>query len=57
MIQCLKLLFYKDSRASDVIQLAVVDKNGIRIEKPFKMKTDWEYKEFVDPQSDKHRNE
>jgi len=40
---CLKLLFYRDCKASCKIQYAMATKEGTKIEEPFKMDTFWEH--------------
>lgn len=44
LIECFKVLFYRDCGATDRIQFAVVDKNGSRIEEAFRIDSKWDYK-------------
>ncbi|OSX68868.1 hypothetical protein BU14_2149s0001 [Porphyra umbilicalis] len=44
----LKVLFYRDARTNDVVQLASVTAAGVEIGKMTKLKTEWGYKSFVE---------
>jgi len=39
--ECLKLLFYRDCKASCNVQFAVSNSNGTKIEEPFRLETHW----------------
>lgn len=39
---CMKLLFYRDCRASNKIQLAKVTKEGVLISEPYELETSWD---------------
>lgn len=41
--QCLKLLFYRDCKASCKVQFAIGTDKGTKIEEPYKLKTWWEH--------------
>ncbi len=46
IIQCMKVCFCRDTRASDEIQIVYVDKLGVHIEHPQKITVDWEMQSF-----------
>lgn len=39
---CLKVLFYRDARALDRVQIATVSARGVEISAPYDLKTDWD---------------
>jgi len=39
---CLKVLFYRDARALDRVQIATVTARGVEISAPYDLKTDWD---------------
>lgn len=39
--ECLKLLFYRDCKASCNVQFAISDAKGVRKEEPFRLETHW----------------
>jgi len=41
LIKCLTVLYYRDARAMNEVQIATVTKEGITIGDPFKVETDW----------------
>lgn len=41
LVKCLTVLFYRDARASNQIQIATITKEGVNISEPFKVETDW----------------
>lgn len=44
----LKVLFYRDARTIDRVQIATVTKDkGVEISQPFKLDTKWDYKSFI----------
>jgi 20S proteasome subunit beta 7 len=45
--QCLKVLFYRDARAWNKYEVAIVTKDGARIEGPKSSKTDWSVAHMV----------
>lgn len=51
--QCFEVLFVKDCHASDSIQFAVIDSNGVRIEHPFKIVSKWQIKGIADRANEK----
>lgn len=42
LVQCLTVLFYRDGRSMDKYQIATVTSEGVIIEGPFKLDTNWE---------------
>jgi len=42
MEDCMRVMFYRDARAFDKIQIATVTARGVEISAPFEIKTDWE---------------
>ena len=55
--ECFKNLFYRDARASDIIQICIIDKNGCRIEQPFKVETKWDYEGYAKRANEKLYNQ
>lgn len=45
--EVLKVLFYRDARTIDRVEIATVTKSGVEISKPFKLETEWSFKAFV----------
>lgn len=45
--QIFRVLFYRDCNAIDKVQMAVIDKNGVRIEQPIALDTKWDHKGFA----------
>ena len=43
----LKVLFYRDARTIDRVEIATVTEAGVDICKPYKLDTEWSYKAFV----------
>jgi 20S proteasome subunit beta 7 len=41
LIKCMTVLFYRDARAINEIQIATITKDGPTISEPFKLETDW----------------
>ena len=39
---CLRVLFYRDCRASSRIQIAKATAEGVLVSEPFELQTDWE---------------
>jgi 20S proteasome subunit beta 7 len=39
--RCMKLLYYRDGRAYDKYSLAVVTKDGVRVDELIELKTNW----------------
>lgn len=42
----LQILYYRDTKALDRIQIAVVDHNGVRIEQPIALDSKWDYNDY-----------
>ena len=47
--ECLKLLFYRDCKASCNVQFAVADAAGTRIEEPYRLDTFWGHEAWAKP--------
>lgn len=45
--EIMKVLFYRDARTIDRVQIASVTEAGVTIGEPFKLKTEWSYSSFV----------
>mmetsp|Transcript_11227 Transcript_11227/g.34387 ORF Transcript_11227/g.34387 Transcript_11227/m.34387 type:complete len:237 (+) Transcript_11227:79-789(+) len=43
---CLRVLFYRDARSIDTVQLVTVTKEGTTVTDPFKIDTKWDFKKF-----------
>jgi 20S proteasome subunit beta 7 len=43
----MRVLFYRDARSLNRIQIATVDNNGIRITEPYALSTDWSIADYV----------
>jgi 20S proteasome subunit beta 7 len=46
---CLKVLFYRDARALDRVQIATVSARGVQISAPYDLKTDWDVGHILYP--------
>jgi len=40
--ECMKVMFYRDARAFDRIQLATITAQGVEISEPYELKTNWD---------------
>lgn len=47
IVDIMKVLFYRDARSLDRIQVATVTAAGVDISEPFQLETEWSYKAFV----------
>jgi len=47
--ECMKVLFYRDTRTLNSFQIATITKDGANISKPFSIETHWELKRQVQP--------
>jgi len=45
--KCLKLLFYRDCKASCNVQIAVINGNGTKIGDPYRLETFWEHETWM----------
>eukprot|EP01017_Pseudomicrothorax_dubius_P039234 TRINITY_DN5985_c0_g3_i2.p1 TRINITY_DN5985_c0_g3~~TRINITY_DN5985_c0_g3_i2.p1 ORF type:complete len:201 (-),score=64.11 TRINITY_DN5985_c0_g3_i2:154-756(-) len=45
--ECFKVLFYRDAKAVDRIQIAIVTERGVTIDEPIKLKTKWDHEAFL----------
>ena len=48
---CMKVLFYRDTRTLNSFQVATITKDGSTVSEPFSVKTNWELKRQVNPSS------
>lgn len=48
---CMRVLFYRDTRALNSLTLATVTKGGIQISDPYSLSTSWEMRRQVNPAS------
>lgn len=48
IVDVMKVLFYRDARTIDRIQIATVSKDGVKISEPMQLDTEWSYKAFVE---------
>jgi 20S proteasome subunit beta 7 len=44
--RCMRVLYYRDARASDKIQMSIVNNQGVNITKPYQIKSEWTFKGF-----------
>lgn len=52
LTDCMKVLFYRDCRAMNRMQLAKVEDNGkVTISDPFCLETKWDYQTFINPKA------
>lgn len=49
MEKCLKLLFYRDCKASCQVQICVMDKDGVKVGDPYRLETFWEHNSWARP--------
>lgn len=54
--QCMKVLAYRDCRASERIQFCTITKAGVKIDAPYEVKGDWNYKFFLEEVNEKLRS-
>jgi len=47
--ECMTVLFYRHCTTINKFQIATITKTDINITDPYSLKTQWEYKRFVDP--------
>ena len=52
---CMRVLVYRDARASERIQFCTVTKKGVTIDKPFDIKSMWTHRHFIEMTNDKIR--
>lgn len=46
---CMRVMFYRDKKASDVIQITTVTKEGgVKIEEPYRVETHWDLKWYTE---------
>lgn len=44
---CMRVLYYRDARSLNKIQLAVINKDGVKISEPYSLQTEWAFAEFI----------
>ena len=42
----MRVLFYRDKKATDEIQIGKVTKAGVELEKPYRIQSEWGYDQF-----------
>lgn len=47
--KCLKLLFYRDCKASCQVQISTITNSGVKISEPYRLQTFWEHKTWTLP--------
>jgi 20S proteasome subunit beta 7 len=48
---CLRVLWYRDTKALNKIQVATVSAAGVAISAPYSLEAKWDYKAFVQPKA------
>lgn len=48
MEKCMRVLLYRDSRATEQIQFCTITAKGVEIEKPIEIKSEWGSKQFIE---------
>ncbi len=46
---CMRILYYRDTRTTNRFQMAIVTAAGVNISEPYSLATKWDYRAFVDP--------
>ena len=54
--QCMRVLVYRDARASEEIQFCLVTKRGVEIQKPILVKSTWTHRQFIEETNEKIRS-
>ena len=54
--QCMRVLVYKDARASEQVQFCTITAKGVVIDKPIEIKTQWDHKDFIQVTNEKLRS-
>lgn len=49
---CLRVLWYRDTRALNKVQVATITAAGASISDPYSLETKWDYASFVKPKAD-----
>ncbi len=44
---CMRVLYYRDARSMNKLQIATINKDGVRITEPFSLDTEWAFAEFI----------
>jgi 20S proteasome subunit beta 7 len=53
---CLRVLFYRNTKASTKIQIGTINANGISISEPYHLSTYWGYKGFEHTEYHGHKD-
>ena len=48
IVKCLTVMFYRDKKANDRVQIATVTKDGTKIDEPFGFETNWTMPSYVE---------
>ena len=49
---CMRVLWYRDTKALNKIQIATISATGVKISDPYSVETKWDYASFVKPKAD-----
>ena len=55
MEKCLRVLYYRDKKASDEIQICKITKDGVNIEQPYVIESEWNLSHFKDKTNEFYR--
>jgi 20S proteasome subunit beta 7 len=44
--ESMRVLWYRDGRAINKMQIAIINKDGVKISDPYSLKTEWKFKGF-----------
>ena len=47
MEDCMRVLYYRDARSLNKLQIATINKDGVHITEPFSLDTEWGFAEFI----------
>ncbi len=54
--ECMRVLVYRDARASERIQFCTITTKGVNIEAPFLIKSNWSHRQFIEQTNEKVRS-
>ena len=54
--ECMRVLIYKDARASERVQFCTITPKGVAIEKPIEIKSNWMHRQFIEKTNEKIRS-
>jgi 20S proteasome subunit beta 7 len=52
--ECLRVLFYRDCKASDRIQITKITKEGVTLEEPYQLTSEWDLEGFKHDNINEH---